>query len=105
RPAMTPRAPALARRTAMALPIPLPALVTTPILPSKLTIDSPPSSAGRDDPPLSHFGFSLRRSDQKHPCPDSGLEDISDHLTASQDTIEKRKITKRYGEYFISIPR
>src|SRR4029077_6445170 len=42
RSAITTCAPALARATAMDLPIPLPAPVTTPTVPSKLTIDSPP---------------------------------------------------------------
>jgi len=73
-------------------------------LPSKLTIDSPPLQLAGAILPSATSDF-LRGADQKHPCPDSGLEDISDHLTASQDTIEKRKITKRYEEYFISIPR
>src|SRR5262245_66348413 len=91
---MTTRAPALARPTAMALPIPLPAPVTTPILPSKLTIDSPPLQLTGTILSSAHFGFSLRRSDQKHPCPDSGLEDISDHLTPVRTTIEKIKLRR-----------
>src|SRR6266571_3322481 len=58
RSAMTTCAPALARATAMVLPIPLPAPVTTPTLPSKLTIDSPPLQLVGHNPPLSHFRFS-----------------------------------------------
>src|SRR5438128_6032238 len=56
--AMTTCAPDLAKATAMAWPIPLPAPVTTPTLPSKLTIDLPPLQLAGHNPPLSHFRFS-----------------------------------------------
>ncbi len=62
RSAMTTCAPALARATAMVLPIPLPAPVTTPTLPSKLTIDSPPLQLAGTILPSATSDFLPRRS-------------------------------------------